>query len=179
MEKLYESAFKALNFINQYRVDLNLDVAIERVLSIYNYDYSALDTAFGALEFFFCNKKTKDYIFKSIYEPIVQLREDLEEPCYHLSLYKDGVSKNEKAAKEMIEKATALLTYTEEIQAECEDGTVLQCDYVRDRLYDTLEKELKGQYWDIMYLNPTRHAYVRKISEKHMWLERLEHKFQR
>ena len=109
MEKFYSAALEAIHVINQYRVDYDLDVAIDRVLLIKNYDYSDLDNAYGALKFLFRDKRTKKYIFEKIYDPICQLHNELVEPCHHLSLYKDGVTKNKEVAKANVEKATELL----------------------------------------------------------------------
>lgn len=167
MEKFYSAALEAIHVINQYRVDYDLDVAIDRVLLIKNYDYSDLDNAYGALKFLFRDKRTKKYIFEKIYDPICQLHNELVEPCHHLSLYKDGVTKNKEVAKANVEKATELLTYTDEIQVECGDGVVMQCNYVQNKLYNPIHEELEGHYRDIMYLNPTRHKLVRHLLHRY------------
>lgn len=152
MEKFYTEALNALHVINQYRTDLELNVAIDRVLSIFNYDYDDFDTAYGALSFIFFDKRTRKYIFTKIYDPICQLRNDLVEICYHLSLYKDGVSKNEKVAKEMVDKATKLLMDIEKFEGKNTDNDVFCLEYAKNKFYSPIEKELKGRYWNIMYL---------------------------
>lgn len=153
LEKFYTSAHSALHNINQYRTDLEIDVAIEKVLSIFNYNYGDLDTAYGAMCFFFYNKKTRKYIYDAIYHPILQLRDDLTEVCYHLSLFEDGVSKNEELAKEMIDKATQLLMDIDEFDTEIGDEATVHYSYVRNKFYEPIEKELNGRYWNIMYLS--------------------------
>ena len=77
------------------------------------------------------------------------------------------LQKNKEVAKANVEKATELLTYTDEIQVECGDGVVMQCNYVQNKLYNPIHEELEGRYRDIMYLNPTRHKLVRHLLHRY------------
>ena len=127
-------------------------IAIDKVLAIINYDYSDLDTAYGALSFLFKDKKTRDYINTKIYNPILQFREELIEVDHHLSLYEDGVSKNEKVVREQIDRVTNLLMDISESDIKLADDAVVHYSFVRNELYNSIEKELNGRYWEIMYL---------------------------
>lgn len=152
MERFYSATIKVLHVINQYRTDLQPGIAIDKVLAIINYDYSDLDTAFGALSFLFKDKKTRDYINTKIYNPILQFREELIEVDHHLSLYEDGVSKNEKVVREQIDRVTNLLMDISESNIKLADDAVVHYSFVRNELYNSIEKELNGHYWEIMYL---------------------------
>ena len=152
MERFYSATIKVLHVINQYRTDLKLGIAIDKALAIINYDYSDLDTAYGALSFLFNDKKTRDYIYTKIYKPIRQLREELIEVGYHLSLYEDGVSNNEKVVRDQIGRVTNLLMDISESDIKLDDDAVVHYSYVRNELYNSIEKELNGHYWEIMYL---------------------------
>ncbi len=152
LEKFYSAAHAALHNVNQYRTDLELEVAIEKVLSICNYDYSDLDMAYGAICFFFRDKETRKYIYDKIYEPILRLRKDLVEIHHHLSLYKDGVTNNETIVREMVNKVTNLIMDIDEFDSGVAEDTVIQFRYAKNRFFEPIEKELNGRYWKIMYL---------------------------
>ena len=151
LETFYTSAHGALHTINQYRRDLDLNIAIDRILSIKHYDYSVLDATYGSICFFFFDKKTKKYIYDAIYHPILQLRNDLTEICYHFSLYKDGITNNEAVMREMVKKATKMIMSIDERDVMTGED-IVQVSRTQNKFYKPIEKELNGRYWEIMYL---------------------------
>lgn len=152
MEQFYAAANRALHVINQYRIDLDQDKIIDEIFDIHNHDYDDLDTAYGALCFIFHDKKTRKYIYTKIYEPILELREGLVEISYHLLLYKDGVTNNETVISDFIEKATQLIMQIDEFDMEHEDGSATHYRCVQNKIYGPIAKELKGHYYELMYL---------------------------
>ena len=151
LEKFCSYAWKAATNYNSFENEGNLERTIDSILAMDKFDYLELDNAYGDISFIFNNKKNREYIYRSIYEPIITLRRLIHEKCFHFNMYRGAVHGNMAAMQNFItEIDTAIMQRTEE-EIENDDGTFTKICSCHNQIARLLHKELAGKFYRIMY----------------------------
>lgn len=151
LEKFYSYAQKAVSNLNQYEYDGDIDRTIEILLQMNRFDYQELDTAYGDMDFLFFDKKSKKYIYTSIYNPIVEVRCLIAEKAFHFKEYRKVVNGNRKVMQHFICEIDQKIMERGEEDLVMEDGKKIQMSTTENGLVLRLRRELSGRYFNIMY----------------------------
>ncbi len=135
-----------------------LEQKLKFYLDYHDLDKSAWDMDVGNMDFFF-ESKTHDfqYIYTTIYKPILDFNRAVENHVWHFRWYFDGTGKNDTVMEKfLLELQEYLLEKNEQdIPTEYdENGNIVStCHYstVKPKLVLNIRKELNGRYYEIMY----------------------------
>lgn len=147
-----------LSYLNKYQESMPLEQKLKFYLDYHDLDKSAWDMDVGNMDFFF-ESKTHDfqYIYTTIYKPILDFNRAVENHVWHFRWYFDGTGKNDTVMEKfLLELQEYLLEKNEQdIPTEYdENGNIVSiCHYstVKPKLVLNIRKELNGRYYEIMY----------------------------
>lgn len=151
LEKFYIEANKALNNINKYRYDGDVEKTIDILIEISDYDYSSLDTAYRGIDFIFSNNNSRKYIYNDIYKPIRNLKKLIAEKIFHFKEYKDAKNGNLEVMKKVINKIDDMIMFRDCKMVQSEDGSDCQITYSYNKFVRNIKDELSSRYYEIMY----------------------------
>lgn len=151
LKKFYFYGMKAATNFNHFESDGDLERSIDSVLAMNEFDYLELDNAFGDIHFIFYNKKTRKYIYKSIYELIVKMRKLISCKCFHFKEYRKAANGNSKVMQGFIAQIDAAFIHRTEKKIIHEDGTITDMLSYHNQLVKMLREELNGRFYKIMY----------------------------
>lgn len=151
MEKFYSYALKVAATYNKYDNEDGLEVAIDSVLKMDDFDYLELDNAYGDMSFFFHDKRTRKYIYDAIYSKTLDIRNLIKEKSYHFKIYRKSVNGNKAVMQKFIDEIdTAIMARSTHV-CRNEDGTEMTIASRENKLVFDLRKEIGGKYYDLMY----------------------------
>lgn len=151
LERFYSYAQKAVTNFNQYEYDGDIDRTIDILLLMNRFDYLELDTAYGDIDFMFFNKKKRNYIYTSIYNPINEVRDLIAEKAYHFKMYCKETNGNQRVMQNFICEIDRMIMDCGEKDIVTEDGRKTKMRTSENGLVLRLRKELSGKYFDIMH----------------------------
>lgn len=157
MELFYTETLKLVNIFNRYQTDLTLDQKIEFFLGLSDYDTSDLNLLIGKMDFF--NNDNRDYIYKSIYNPLIIAYNKSISHSWHFRMHRNGTGVNEPEMKSFIEEIEPcfieIKTYTHEYEKETFNSKT-----IKNKLVDEIIEQLNGKYYQIMYGNKKKKQNV-------------------
>ena len=149
--KFYSYALKVAANYNKYDNEDGLEVAIDSVLQMDDFDYLELDNAYGDMSFFFHDKRTRKYIYNAIYSKTLDIRNLIKEKSYHFKIYRKSVNGNKAVMQKFIDEIDAAIMARSTHVCRNEDGTEMTVASCENKLVLDLHKEIGGKYYDLMY----------------------------
>ena len=104
LEKFYTYALKAVNNFNSFENEGDIEATIDIVIEMNKFDYTEFDISFGEICFLFNNKRDRQYIYKNIYFPIVELRKLIIEKTFHFKEYRKATNGNRAVMKIFVDE---------------------------------------------------------------------------
>lgn len=157
LEKFYRYAQKAKSNINRYDNDGCIEETIDTILLMNEFDYGELGEAYRDMCFLFHNKKLHDYIFNSIYRPILDISDLISEKSYHFKLHKKKMKRDStdtwdiEAMKSFINEIDQAIMSRTNKQILGEHGKIVNMSFSENKVVFAIRRELAGKYYDIMY----------------------------
>lgn len=155
--KFYTYAQKAVLNFNRYENDNDIEQIIDIILLMDEFDYAELGNAYEDISFLIYNQKLRDYIYHSIYGPIINLANLIRKNSYYFKLYKKQLAKDgqhaklESIIKKFIDEIDSAIMSRTIREIPNDDGTVFRIPCSENKIVPTLRKELGGKYYSIMY----------------------------
>ena len=158
LEKFYYYTNKILKQINQYQFNMPLEEKIDILLEYVDSDKIEWDSCLGDIDFLFdFGKRNFKYIFRSIYEPLLELQNAVQKHYWHFKWYKDGTGKNDRVMEEFLAEIEPLILDRKEESVPREFGesdTITErivMTSVSNKIVEKINKELSGKYYKLMY----------------------------
>lgn len=151
MEAFWSCGHKAINNLNRYSPDDDLDTAIDVILQMKEFDYQPFDDAFGEMCFFFHNKKLHKELGERIYEPIMEVRQAITEKCFHFKQYKKSTNGNRQVMIDFLDEIDKLLIERKKHKYPAEDGRTFTVSETSTYKVHNLYTEFHDYYYFIMY----------------------------
>ncbi|MGI6004211.1 MAG: hypothetical protein ACOX88_02180 [Christensenellales bacterium] len=151
LEDFWTHGHKAINNINRFEWDGDINRSMDIVLSMNDFDNSAFDSAFGNMSFIFHDKKTKKCIYTKIYKPILDIRDAIPRAAFHFKEYKKAANGNSVMMKQFIKELDSLIMETKRSTLQHEDGTTTDCTGRYNKIVSAVKDEFNGRYYKIMY----------------------------
>ena len=149
LEKFYTYALKAVNNFNCFENEGDIEATIDIVIEMNKFDYTEFDISFGEICFLFNNKRNRQYIYKNIYFPIVELRKLIIEKTFHFKEYRKATNGNRAVMKIFIDEIDNAIMDRDTNAYTCEETMVYTT--VKNKIVEQLRKELDGRYYKILY----------------------------
>lgn len=150
LEKFYTYALKAVNNFNSFENEGDIEATIDIVIEMNKFDYTEFDISFGEICFLFNNKRNRQYIYKNIYFPIVELRKLIIEKTFHFKEYRKATNGNRAVMKIFIDEIDNVIMDRDTNTYTCEGETMVYTT-VKNKIVEQLRKELDGRYYKILY----------------------------
>ena len=150
LESFYSYAQKAVSNYNLFENDGDLERSIDSVLRMNQFDYLALDTAYGDMCFLFHDKANRRYVYEKIYSQTLTLRNLISEKSFHFREYRKAVNGNKPVMRNFIEEIDSAIMERKTIDISNVDVTTSMTS-VRNRVVQQLKTELNGKYYELMY----------------------------
>ena len=154
LEAFYKCAMKFRNKLNRYQSSGEFEQRVVILLRIYEFDFSALDDAYGSLYFLFGNK-VKKKIYETVYNPILKVRKELRNTSFHLETNKNARSGNRNAVESVLDKFDAYVMATNIHSQQTENDDFYYKESF-NRIVRELDKSLDNYYYEILYPNKKR-----------------------
>ena len=158
LENFFYYTNKILKQINQYQMNMTLEEKIDLLLEYADSDKIEWDSCLGEIDFLFdFGKKNYKYIYNSIYKPLWELQVAIQKHYWHFKWYKDGTGKNDKVMEEFLKEIEPLILDREEMKTPIETDQngkaikYLTATAVTNRIVSSINKELTGKYYTLMY----------------------------
>ena len=158
LENFFYYTNKILKQINQYQMNMTLEEKIDLLLEYADSDKIEWDSCLGEIDFLFdFGKKNYKYIYNSIYKPLWELQVAIQKHYWHFKWYKDGTGKNDKVMEEFLKEIEPLILDREEMKTPIETDQngkaikYLTATAVTNRIVSSINKELTGKYYKLMY----------------------------
>ena len=158
LENFFYYTNKILKQINQYQMNMTLEEKIDLLLEYADSDKIEWDSCLGEIDFLFdFGKKNYKYIYNSIYKPLWELQVAIQKHYWHFKWYKDGTGKNDKVMEEFLKEIEPLILEREEMKTPIETDQngkaikYLTATAVTNRIVSSINKELTGKYYTLMY----------------------------
>ena len=158
LENFFYYTNKILKQINQYQMNMTLEEKIDLLLEYADSDKIEWDSCLGEIDFLFdFGKKNYKYIYNSIYKPLWELQLAIQKHYWHFKWYKDGTGKNDKVMEEFLKEIEPLILDREEMKTPIETDQngkaikYLTATAVTNRIVSSINKELTGKYYTLMY----------------------------
>lgn len=158
LEKFYYYTNKILKQINQYQFNMPLEEKIDILLEYVDSDKIEWDSCLGDIDFLFdFGKRNFKYIFRSIYEPLLELQNAVQKHYWHFKWYKDGTGKNDRVMEDFLAEIEPLILDRKEESVPREFGesdTITErivMTSVSNKIVEKINKELSGKYYKLMY----------------------------
>ncbi len=141
-----------LHVINKYDKDWDVERKIDFFLDYDDIDKSYWDQQLGEISFLFdCGKHNFNYIYQKIYKPLLDFNKAVSNHQFHFKYHKDGSGKNDAVMKMFVEELEPLVIERITTVHESQDGQDFEITNIRNKLVFTLQEELNGRYYNIMY----------------------------
>lgn len=148
LEAFRSYGHKAINNLNRYSADDDLDTAIDVFLQMAEFDYQPFDDAFGEMCFFFHDKKLHKQIYERIYGPIMEVRQAIIKGSFHFKQLKKMPTANQQVTKSFVYEIDKLLIERKTYHG---DGTSITISEARTYKVHNLRAEFKNYFYYIMY----------------------------
>ena len=153
LEKFYSYALKAASNFNRFENDNSLERTIDIVLQMNQFDYIELDNSFGDIDFFFNNKKNREFIYENIYEPTVNLRRIINEKCFHFNEYRKAVNGNSLVMQRFVKEIDSFIMSRSEDELTLEDGTTTIVVTCYNKIVKGILDNVNGRFYKMIYPN--------------------------
>lgn len=153
-----------LNYLNNYQEDMSIEQKLSFFIGYSELEKSKWDQDLGDIDFLFdFSRKKFEYIYKSIYKPIIDFNTAVNNHIPHFRMHlsiddtKENTWKNEAMMENFIlELQDYLLTKTETnlpIKYDNNGNAIEYCRYSSTvpKLVLNVRKEFNGRYYEIMY----------------------------
>lgn len=147
-ELFYQYAKKAIHNYGKYHIDYDFDKKIDTVLLMNEFDYSALDNAYGDFAFLFHNKKLHKKIGNQIYQLTLDAREIIAVKSFHFNEYKQAENGNKPVMNVFINELDEFFIKKDITTFEDSPATIT---HYRNHIVDKIDKNLVGWYFELMY----------------------------
>ncbi|WP_407724491.1 hypothetical protein [Ruminococcus sp. JL13D9] len=144
---------KVINNYFQFHNDGDFDKSLHSVIDMAEFDYTELDNLYGEIDFLFHNKKSRHYIFCSLYEPTKDMRKQISLYAKHFQLYYDSPPGNKVAMQDFLNKLDKqMLERKPDIKIILENGDITTIGVPPQfKVCEKMLNELNGEYRRIMY----------------------------
>lgn len=147
-----------LTVANKYQEHMTLEEKIRFFLAYNDFDKIAWDSDFGNIDFFF-EKIThnREYIYYSIYKPILDFNQAVANHVWHFRWHLDGSGKNDVVMQKFADELQSYLLKTTEQDVSTKydenNNPISFCHYRSNepKLVFDVKRELGGRYYYIMY----------------------------
>lgn len=143
---------------NKYQEHMTLEEKIRFFLDYSEFDKIAWDADFGNIDFFFERfTKNREYIYYSIYKPILDFNIAVANHVWHFRWHLDGSGKNDAVMQKFVSELQDYLLKIEEhdIPTEYDENgnatSFYRCTSISSKLVVDVKTELAGRYYEIMY----------------------------
>ena len=158
LENFYYHTRQILYVINKYQENMSLEVKIQFFLDYNDFDNIAWDADYGNIDFFFERMtKNREYIYSSIYKPILDFNHAVANHIWHFRWYLDGSGRNDTVMQKFVSELQDYLITTVEYNIPTnydEKGNVISFSHytsTSSKLVSDVKEELCGRYYEIMY----------------------------
>lgn len=147
-----------LSVANKYQEHMTLEEKIRFFLAYSEFDKIAWDADYGNIDFFFERiTKNREYIYNSIYKPILDFNDAVANHVWHFRWHLDGSGKNDVVMQSFVSELQEYLLKIDEQDLPTEydeNGNAISfCRYTSTcpKLVFDVKKELAGRYYEILY----------------------------
>lgn len=165
LENFAYHTLQLLNMANKYQEHMTLEEKIRLFLDYSEFNKIAWDADFGNIDFFFERvTQNRQYIYNSIYKPILDFNRAVENHVWHFRWHLDGSGKNDAVMQRFVSELQDYLIVIDEqdIPKEYdENGNVTSFFHQktsRPKLVSDVHKELVGHYYEVMYGRKAKNA---------------------
>ena len=151
LEAFWSYGHKAIRNLNRYSPEDELDVKIDILLQMNEFDYQPFDDAYGEICFLFHNKKLRKEITERIYAPIMEARKTISDKSFHFALYKKATEGNRNVMTAFVAEIDELLIERKEHHYPQESGEVFTVKEVSTFKVHNLLSEFNDYYYFVMY----------------------------
>lgn len=162
-----------LSVANKYQEHMTLEEKIRFFLEYSEFDKIAWDADFGNIDFFFERiTKSREYIYCSIYKPILDFNHAVANHVWHFRWHLDGSGKNDAVMQTFVSELQDYLLKIDEQSLPTEhdeNGTATSfCRYISTcpKLVLDVRKELAGRYYEVLYGRKTARKAREEITER-------------
>lgn len=150
-EAFWTYCHKAKRNYSKYHSEYDLEKKIDTVFLMNEFDYSALDNAYGDFAFLFNNKKLHKKIGCKIYQKTMDTRDEIAIKAFHFNEYKNAKNGNKPVMEIFIGELDDYFFVKEEFNVEHDNGSAFRQVSVRNRIVNDIEDNLLDWYYDLMY----------------------------
>lgn len=150
LEEFFVNALKAVSNIKQYEKSRDPLVTMDLILKMNDFDYSALDIAYGNIDFMFANNTYRKYIYEMIYSKILDIKNLIREKSFHFREYKKVDNGNLAVMMAFINEIDTRIMERREEFVDISDSKCA-VGYNFNKFAEEIEGELNGKYYKIMY----------------------------
>lgn len=161
-----------LSAANKYQEHMTLEQKIQFFLEYSEFDKIAWDADFGNIDFFFERiTKDREYIYYSIYKPILDFNNAVANHVWHFRRHLDGSGKNDAVMQNFVSELQDYLLKIDEqdIPTEYDENgnatSFLPHKSTCPKLVLDVKKELRGRYYEILY-GKKQAAKAHKLEEE-------------
>ena len=151
LEEFYIQANKILDIFNSFENDGNLEKSMDIVIEISKYDCTGLINAYGNIDFMFGNKTLRSYIYRDIYNPIMDLDTLIKDKAYHFKEYKKAKCGNLLVMKMLLDEIDKKIMFCKNKTFQSPDGSTCKTIYRYNKFVKSIREELNSRYYEIMY----------------------------
>ena len=151
MEGFYFGTNEILRRFGRYGLNWERGHKIDFLVDCSETDRFSWDAYYGDMYFLFdFSRKRINYVFETIYSPIIRFYDEVESKVFHLKLYRDGESNNGLVIDKMIAEIESMLISETKHVIE-RNGETFTVTSEKAILTEPIYKELDGKYYDLMY----------------------------
>lgn len=141
-----------LSNLNKYQISWTLEEKINFFLSYNDTSKVSWDRYFGDFSFLFnWKKKTSNYIYSNIYQPILEINSLISSHVWHFRWYKDGSGRNDIVVGEFAQEIEDLIMETTQFDFKDPEGNSSSTNYTKNKIVNLIGSELGGKYYKLMY----------------------------
>lgn len=159
LEAFYIHTKSLLKYLNKYQSSGTLKEKLIFFIDYYELDKNEWDRDYRDICLFFDPfKKNINYIFNSIYQPILNFNYAVENHYWHFKWYLDGTGLNDKVMKTFIKELEDILLdveiIKEPVKFDIAGNAIEYCEFISitPKFVLKLEEELSNKYYSIMYM---------------------------
>lgn len=137
---------------------MTLEEKIDFLLEYADSDKIEWDSCLGDIDFLFdFRKKNFEYIYCSIYKPLLELQRAVQKHYWHFKWYKDGIGKNDRVMEDFVAEIEPLILDRQEenVPGEFDKSGVITKSLViisvSNKIVGKINNELRGRYYKLMY----------------------------
>lgn len=151
-EGFWYETLEILKTLNKYQIGWTLEEKISFFLSYHDTSKVSWDRYFGDFSFLFnWKKKTSNYIYSNIYQPILEINSLISSHVWHFRWYKDGSGRNDVVVGEFVQKIEELIIETTQPNPNDPKGNPYSMNCTKNRIINLIGNELEEKYYILMY----------------------------